>query len=152
MSLAKTPITRSRARKGEEGFTLTEVMVTILIIGLLSTVVLINVLPSRDQAMVEKARADIRTLEMALDMYRADMLDYPTTEEGVDALVDAPAGHPRTARYRTDGYIRRLPADPWGNPYQYVSPGEDHAFDVYSFGADGRLGGEDLDADIGSWS
>ncbi|MGD2131796.1 MAG: type II secretion system major pseudopilin GspG [Maricaulaceae bacterium] len=143
---------QAKARTSQEGFTLTEVMVTILIIGLLSTVVLINVLPSRDQAMVEKARADIRTLEMALDMYRADMLVYPSTEENLDALVAAPAGHPRAERFREDGYIRRLPADPWGNPYQYVSPGESRAFDVYSLGADGRLGGEGLDQDIGNWS
>ena len=149
----RAPSHRTRPRRdGEAGFTLTEVMVTILIIGLLSTVVLINVLPSRDQAMVEKARADIRTLEMALDMYRADMLAYPSTEEGIDALVAVPAGHPRADRYRPDGYVRRLPDDPWGNPYQYVSPGEKGAFDIYSFGADGRLGGEGLDADIGDWS
>ena len=127
-------------------------MVTILIIGLMSTVVLINVLPSRDQAMVEKVRADLRSLEMALDMYRGDMLAYPNTDEGLDALVVAPAGAARADRYRTDGYIRRLPEDPWGNPYQYVSPGENGAVDVYSFGADGRLGGEGLAADIGNWS
>lgn len=147
----RQPSRRAPHRRPEAGFTLTEVMVTILIIGMLSTVVLINVLPSRDQAMVEKARADIRTLEMALDMYRGDMLDYPSTEEGLEALSAAPAGHPRAERYRSDGYIRRLPEDPWGNPYQYVSPGEEGPFDVYSLGADGRLGGEGLDQDIGDW-
>ena len=143
---------RARRRRAEAGFTLTEVMVTILIIGLLSTVVLINVLPIREQAMVEKARADISRLEMALDMYRGDMLDYPSTEEGLEALSAVPAGHPRADRYRADGYVRRLPEDPWGNPYQYVSPGEAGPFDIYSLGADGRLGGEGLDQDIGDWS
>ena len=143
---------RRARRRRDEGFSLTEVMVAILIIGLLSTVVLVNVLPSRDRAMVEKARADIRSLEMALDMYRGDMLAYPSTDEGLEALVSAPAGNSRADRYPMEGYVRRLPEDPWGNPYQYVSPGEEGPFDVYSFGADGRLGGEGLDADIGDWS
>lgn len=152
MTELRPPRRRARPQRRDAGFTLTEVMVTILIIGLLSTVVLINVLPSRDQAMVEKARADIRTLEMALDMYRADMLAYPSTDEGLDALMEPPSGNSRADRFREDGYIRRLPTDPWGNPYQYLSPGESGSFDIYSFGADGRLGGEELDADIGNWS
>lgn len=138
-------------RKGEEGFTLVELMVVIVIIGLLATVVVINVLPSQDQAMMEKARADVRLLEQGLEMYRMDNLTYPTTDQGLEALVDAPDGLARPERYRTGGYIRRLPDDPWGNPYQYVFPGENGTFDVYSLGADGRLGGEDLNADIGNW-
>jgi general secretion pathway protein G len=127
-------------------------MVTILIIGLLSTIVLINVLPSRDAAMTEKARTDVRMLEQALEYYRLDMLDYPSTEQGLEALVTAPAGHPRADHYREGGYIRRLPDDPWGNAYQYVSPGAHGPVDIFSLGADGREGGEDLDADIGNWS
>ncbi len=126
-------------------------MVTILIIGLLSTIVLVNVLPSRDAAMVEKARADVRTLEQALEYYRLDMLDYPSTEQGLEALVTAPPGHPRAERFRRGGYIRRLPDDPWGNPYQYAFPGERGPVDIYSLGADGRPDGEGLDADIGNW-
>lgn len=140
------------ARPAEAGFTLTEVTVTILIIGLLSTIVLVNVLPSRDAAMVEKARTDVRTLEQALEYYRLDMLAYPSTEDGLEALVSAPAGHPRAGRYREGGYIKRLPDDPWGHPYQYAAPGEHGAIDIYSFGADGRPDGEGLDADIGNWS
>jgi general secretion pathway protein G len=127
-------------------------MVTILIIGLLSTIVLVNVLPSRDAAMVEKARTDVRAIEQALEFYRLDMLVYPTAEEGLDALGAVPAGHPRADRYREGGYVRRLPEDPWGNPYQYVVPGEHGAVDVFSWGADGRPDGEGLDADIGNWS
>lgn len=139
-----------RAR-GEAGFSLTEVMVTILIIGLMSTIVLINVLPSRDTAMVEKARTDILRLEQALDMYRRDMLAYPTMAEGLEALVTMPEGHRYADRYQEDGYIRRLPEDPWGNQYQYVIPGENGAYDLYSLGSDGEVDGDELAADIGNW-
>jgi len=134
----------------EAGFSLIEVMVTIVIIGLLSTVVLINVLPSRDKAMVEKARADIAALETALDSFKMDNFAYPRNEEGLSALVAAPAGV-RPERYREGGYIRRLPDDPWGNPYQYSYPGRVRPVDVYSLGADNAPGGEGLDADIGNW-
>lgn len=133
------------------GFTLVELMVVIVIIGLLATVVMINVLPSQDKAMVEKARADISVLEQALETYRLEMLAYPTTEQGLQALVEAPPGLSRPERYRKGGYIRRLPADPWDNPYQYRQPGQHGAFDVYSFGADGAEGGEADAADIGNW-
>ncbi|GAB4523482.1 MAG: type II secretion system major pseudopilin GspG [Parvularculaceae bacterium] len=133
------------------GFTLIELMVVIVIIGLLTTVVVINVLPSQDRAMIEKARADIRTLEQAIELYRLDLLAYPSTDEGLEALVSPPARLQRPERYRQGGYIRRLPDDPWGNPYQYVFPGEHGAFDIYSLGADGRLGGDGDAADIGNW-
>lgn len=141
---------RLTSARPEAGFSLIEVMVTIVIIGLLSTVVLINVLPSRDKAMVEKARADIATLETALDSFRMDNFTYPRTEEGLGALLAAPASV-RPERYRDGGYIRRLPDDPWGQPYQYSYPGRTRSFDVYSLGADGTPGGEGLDADIGNW-
>ncbi len=136
----------------EAGFTLVELMVVVVILGLLATVVMINVLPSQDRAMREKAKADISTLEQALDTYRLEMLAYPTTSQGLAALTQVPAGVPRADRYRDGGYIRRLPEDPWGNPYQYAYPGERGRFDVYSFGADGARGGEGEDADIGNWN
>jgi len=136
----------------EAGFTLVELMVVILIIGLLATVVAINVLPSQDQAMTEKARADIATLEQAVEMYRLDLLSYPTTEQGLEALTETPDGLGRPERYRPGGYIKRLPEDPWGNPYQYLQPGERGPFDIYSLGADGRIGGEGRNADIGNWN
>lgn len=135
----------------QAGFTLVELMVVIVIIGLLATVVVINVLPSQDRAMVEKARADVRLLEQGLEMYRMDNLSYPSTEQGLESLREAPDDLARPERYRNGGYIKRLPEDPWGNPYQYVFPGEKGTFDIYSLGADGRLGGEDLNADIGNW-
>ena len=133
------------------GFTLVELMVVIVIIGLLATMVMINVMPSQDRAMVEKARADVSVLEQAMETYRLDNLVYPTTEQGLAALVQAPAGLARPERYRQGGYVRRLPEDPWGNAYQYRRPGRQAAFDVYSFGADGAEGGEGENADIGNW-
>ena len=136
---------------GMRGFTLIELMVVIVILGLLATVVMINVLPSQDRAMVEKTRADVALLEQALDSYRLDILSYPRAEQGLQALLEPPAGLTRPERYRKGGYIRRLPADPWGNPYQYRIPGRRGAFDVYSFGADGVEGGEGENADIGNW-
>lgn len=144
----RKPIQRHRS---EAGFTLVEVMVVVVIIGLLATVVMINVLPSQDRAMKEKARTDVAVLEQALETYRLETLTFPTTEQGLSALVTAPAGLTRPDRYREGGYIRRLPQDPWGNPYQYRYPGERGRFDVYSFGADGQKGGEGDDADIGNW-
>ena len=143
---------RSRhALASARGFTLIELMVVIVILGLLATVVVINVLPSQDRAMAEKARADVALLEQALDSYRLDNLTYPRTEQGLQALQQPPPGLARPERYRTGGYVRRLPADPWGNPYQYRMPGQRGAFDVFSFGADGVEGGEGENADIGNW-
>lgn len=146
------PDRRRRSRQTREGFSLVELMVVIVIIGLLATVVVINVMPSRDRAMVEKARADIAVLETALETYRLDNLTYPTGQQGLQALVSAPADLNRPERYRQGGYVRRLPDDPWGAPYQYRRPGRDgRAFDLYSFGADGREGGDGDDADLGNW-
>lgn len=143
------PNTRRRA---EAGFTLVEVMVVVVIIGLLATVVMINVLPSQDRAMKEKARTDVAVLEQAVETYRLENLAFPTSEQGLQALVSPPPGLARADRYREGGYVRRLPQDPWGNPYQYRYPGERGRFDVWSFGADGQKGGEGDDADIGNWS
>ena len=137
--------------RGEEGFTLIELMVVIVIIGLLTTIVVINVLPAQDKAMAQKARTDVALLEQAVERYRLDNFAYPSTSEGLQALVDPPAGLAQPGRYARGGYIKRLPDDPWGHPYQYASPGRHGPFDIYSYGADGREGGEDADADIGNW-
>lgn len=137
------------AGRDRQGFTLVELMVVIVIIGLLATVVAINVLPSQDRAMVTKARADIATLEQAIETYRLDNLDFP---RDLDALVSAPAGLSNPDRYRPGGYIRRLPEDPWGQPYQYRRQStRGGQFDVYSLGRDGKEGGEGQDADLGNW-
>lgn len=137
-------------RPRRAGFTLVEMMVTIVILGLLTTVVLINVLPAQGRAMKEKARADIATLEQAIESYRLDTFTFPRGEAGLQALVTAPTGV-AASRYREGGYIKRLPDDPWGNPYQYRYPGKHGPFDIYSYGADGQEGGEGDDADIGNW-
>lgn len=135
----------------EAGFTLVELLVVIVIIGLLTTIVVINVFPAQDQARIGKAKADIALLEQAVEMYRLDNLTYPATGDGLQALVTAPAAAAQTGRYRQGGYVKRLPDDPWGAAYQYASPGRHGAFDIYSLGADGREGGEGENADIGNW-
>ena len=133
----------------KEGFTLVELMVVIVIIGLLATVVAINVLPSQDRAMVTKAKADIATLEQAIETYRLDNLDFP---DDLQALVAAPPTLASPDRYRPGGYVRRLPEDPWGEPYRYRRPSAHGGqFDVYSYGADRKEGGEGNDADLGNW-
>jgi general secretion pathway protein G len=123
-------------KRREDGFTLVELMVVIVIIGLLATLVIVNVMPAADRAAVTKARADIATLEQSLDLYKLDNQRYPTSEEGLQALV-------------TGEYIRRLPNDPWGNAYRYAAPGaEGRPFTVATWGADGREGGSGENADI----
>ncbi|MGJ3232709.1 MAG: type II secretion system major pseudopilin GspG [Oceanicaulis sp.] len=135
----------------EAGLTLIEIMVVVVIVGILATIIVINVLPSQNRAMIEKARADVSQLESAVEMYRLTMNTYPTTEQGLDALVVAPDDARLAQRFPDGGFINRLPTDPWGNDYQYVIPGEYGRFDIWSFGADGRVGGEGEDADIGNW-
>ena len=133
-------------RRAEKGFTLVELMVVIVIIGLLATVVLINVLPSQDKAMQTKAQADIATLEQAMEMYRLDNFSYPVD---LNALVQPPAGGDAT-RYRSGGYIKKLPSDPWNRPYQLAVPGKTGPFEIRSLGADGSPGGTGENADISS--
>lgn len=126
-------------RPREDGFTLVELMVVIVIIGLLATVVVINVMPAQDTARLKKAEADVALLEQAAEMYRLNKMNYPDSGAGLQALVD-------------EGFVKRLPDDPWGNPYRYAVPGgEGRSFDISSYGADGREGGEGEDADIGTW-
>jgi general secretion pathway protein G len=123
----------------ERGFTLVELMVVIVIIGLLATVVVINVMPATDKAAITKAKADVATLEQGIEMYRLNKLRYPSGSEGLQAVT-------------SEGYVKRLPKDPWGNAYHYASPGRDgRQFEIFSYGADGREGGEGEDADIGNW-
>ncbi|HDS1817802.1 type II secretion system major pseudopilin GspG [Pseudomonas putida] len=139
-------------RNRQRGFTLMEIMVVIFIIGLLIAVVAPSVLGNQDKAMRQKVMADLATLEQALDMYRLDNLRFPSSEQGLAALVKKPTQEPLPRSWRSDGYVRRLPEDPWGTPYQYRMPGEHGRVDVYSLGADGVPGGEGQDADLGNWA
>ena len=133
----------------ENGFSLIEILVVLMIIGMLTAVVAINVLPSQDRARVDKAKADIRIMEQALELYRLDMFSYPTKQEGLNALIEKPSNNRFSDRYRQGGYIRRLELDPWGNDYQYERPGKNNSpFEIISFGADGQKGGEGLESDI----
>ncbi|TWH97614.1 general secretion pathway protein G [Sphingobium wenxiniae] len=135
-------------RSAEHGFTLVELMVVIVIIGLLATIVAINVIPATDTARIEKAKADISTIEQALEQYRLDNLTYPAGTDGLQALLTPPASLTQPQRYRRGGYIKKLPNDPWGRPYSYTVPGRKGAFDIVSLGADGQPGGENENADL----
>ncbi|MED5526042.1 type II secretion system major pseudopilin GspG [Gallaecimonas pentaromativorans] len=136
--------------KKQQGFTLIEIMVVVVIIGMLIAIVAPNVLGNKDKAMVQKAVADINGLESALEMYYLDNSTLPTTEQGLQALVQEPTPAPRN--YRQGGYIKRLPTDPWGRDYIYINPGEHGRYDLYTLGADGQEGGDELNADIGNWN
>lgn len=144
---------KKKTRKSELGFTLTEIMVVVFIIGLLSTVVLVNVLGSRTYAQATAAEANITQLSSALERYGLQLRTYPTEEQGLEALVEAPDDLANDALYPRGGFIQKLPLDPWGRPYQYVFPAERSraAYDIFSLGADGEEGGEEENADIGNW-
>jgi general secretion pathway protein G len=134
----------------QRGFTLIEIMVVVVIIALMSTVVIVNVTGNVDKAQVTRVKQDIRTLETMLTEYRLDNNRYPTTEQGLDALVHKPAD-PNITNWKEGGY-GRLVKDPWKRPYVYESPGKHGDYDLYSLGADGEPGGEKIDADIGNWN
>ncbi|MBM7037646.1 general secretion pathway protein GspG [Vibrio sp. qd031] len=136
----------------QRGFTLLEVMVVIVILGILASIVAPNILGNKEQADQKKAVTDIVALENALDMYKLDNSVYPTTDQGLEALVSEPSISPEPRNYKNGGYIRRLPTDPWGNAYQYISPGDKGSIDIFTLGADGQEGGEDAAADIGNWN
>jgi general secretion pathway protein G len=140
----------SRARI--RAFTLIEVMVVVAILAVLAALIVPKVMSRPDEARVVAARQDIASLLQALKLYRLDNLRYPTTEQGLAALVTRPTLPPVPPNWKPGGYLERLPRDPWGNPYQYLSPGLRGEVDVFSFGADGAAGGEGFDADIGSWN
>ncbi len=134
------------------GFTLIEIMVVVVIMGVLAALVVPRLMGRTDDARILAAKQDIATLMQALKLYRLDNQRYPTNEQGLQALVAKPSGGPAPPNWKAGGYLDRLNKDPWGNPYQYQSPGSHGEVDVYSYGADGKPGGTGNDADIGSWS
>ncbi len=150
----KTVRFHKKARRRQKGFSLVELLVALAILALISAIVVVNVLPARDKAAVDTAMIEIRNLEGTLDQYRLDMMSYPTTQQGLAALVQVPPDARNAGNYRPGGYLRGgVPDDPWGNPYQYRSPGDrGGAYDLFSYGADGEPGGEGFNADIGNWA
>lgn len=137
--------------RGQQGFTLIEIMVVVIIIGLLAAIIGPQVMGRVDDAKITKVQSDVQAIESGLTLYKLDNFRYPTTEQGLRALVEKPAD-PNVRNWKTGGYLKRLNKDPWGNDYQYASPGSHGEFDVSSLGADGQAGGEGADADIGNWS
>ena len=136
----------------QRGFTLLEVMVVVVILGILAALVVPKIISRPDEARAIAAKQDIASLMQALRLYRLDNRRYPTTEQGLQALVTRPGTAPLPPNWKAEGYLERLPKDPWGQPYQYLNPGLHGEIDVFSFGADGAPGGEGIDADIGSWN
>ena len=140
------------SQRKQAAFTLLEIMVVVVIIGILAALVVPKIISRPDEARAIAAKQDIATLMQALKLYRLDNQRYPSTEQGLQALVAKPQTAPLPGNWKTGGYVERLPKDPWGNPYQYLNLGVRGEIDVFSYGADGAPGGEGSDADIGSWS
>ena len=143
----KQPLT---SRTAMSGFTLIEVMVVVIILGVLAAIVVPRVMERPDEARITKAKQDIRAMEAALNLYKLDNFTYPTTDQGLEALVAKPGGTPEPKNWKK--YMDRLPKDPWGQPYQYLSPGTQGDIDIFSLGADASQGGEGVNADIGNWT
>lgn len=139
----------NRHTRAIRGFTLIEVMVVVVVLSILAAIVVPRVMDRPDEARIVKAKQDIRAMESALNLYRLDNYVYPTTEQGLQALVTRPSDAPG---WKPGGYIDRMPSDPWGRSYQYLSPGQNGDFDLYSMGADGQTGGAGVNADIGNWN
>ena len=134
----------------QQGFTLIEIMVVVVILGILAALIAPNLIGRIDEARITAARNDIRTIESALQLYRMDNFRYPSTEEGVEALVTKPDDP--DIKWPEGGYLQRLPKDPWDRPYLYLQPGNNGIYDLYSLGRDGQQDGEGPDADVGNWN
>ena len=132
------------------GFTLIEIMVVVVILGILAAILAPNVIGRIDDAQISRVQQDLRAVENALKLYRLDNFTYPTSEQGLEALANKPSD-PNIKNWKSSGYLDRLPKDPWGNPYLYLNPGNNGEIDIYTFGRDGRSGGKGIDADIGNW-
>lgn len=134
------------------GFTLIEIMVVVVILAILAAAVVPRIMDRPDQARMTKAKQDVQVLQSALELYRLDNFNYPSTQQGLEALVQRPAGEPEAPNWKSGGYVKSLPKDPWGKEYQYLNPGVKGEIDIFSYGADGRPGGTGPAADIGNWA
>lgn len=152
MDSNRPPMAQTKNRLNQGGFTLIEIMVVVVILGILAAIIVPRIMDRPDEARIVKAKQDIRIMQNALQLYKLDNYAYPTTDQGLEALVVKPAEEPEPKHWKDGGYIDRLPKDPWGNPYQYLNPGVFGAIDIFSMGADGQLGGEGINTDIGNWN
>lgn len=148
ITLSKRHSRRRSLDTRRAGLTLVEMIVVLAIIAVVAVLIVPNVIGRPDQARVTVAKTDLKTIATALRVYRLDNGDYPTTAQGLQALVERPTSPPEPASWAADGYLPELPTDPWGKPYLYRSPGQTGAYDLLSLGKDGEEGGEDLDADL----
>jgi len=147
-----TPVASQKSKHSVvRGFTLIEIMVVVVIMGILAALIVPKLMGRTDDARIIAAKQDIASVMQALKLYKLDNQRYPTTEQGLQALVAKPTTGPEAKGWKTGGYLDKLPKDPWGYPYQFLSPGIKGEIDVFSLGADGQPGGADTDADIGSW-
>ncbi|MHC8316580.1 type II secretion system major pseudopilin GspG [Pseudomonas sp. LB3P31] len=140
--------------RAQRGFTLIEIMVVVVIIGVLGAIVVPQFMSRPDQAKVTAAKIDIQAIATALEMYRLDNHHYPSTQQNLEALIKRPSGTPVARNWNPQGYLKSMPVDPWGTPYQYLNPGVhsmDGGYDLFSLGSDGAVGGEGHAADIGNW-
>jgi general secretion pathway protein G len=142
---------RNRNRLTQGGFSLIEIMVVLVILGILAALVAPNVMQGIDKALITQAKTDMKSIDTALSLYKMDNFIFPRTEQGLQALVSKSDIAPVPKNFRKDGYLTKLPKDPWGADYIYISPGEHGPYDIYTLGQDGAPGGEGLDADIGNW-
>lgn len=141
----------SKRPKGHGGFTLIEIMVVVVILGILAAIVVPRIMSRPDDARIAKARTDLAGIESALNLYKLDNFYYPSTQQGLEALITEPSGDPPAKNWKSGGYLTRMPIDPWGNPYKFLSPGVKGEIDIFSLGADNRPGGDGAAADIGNW-
>lgn len=139
-------------RNRVQGFTLIEIMVVVAILGILAAIITPRIMDRPSKARVTAAKQDIRVIESALNMYKLDNYNYPSTEQGLEALVEKPDGDPPAPNWQKGGYLDKVPKDPWGREYKYLQPGQHGEVDVYTLGADGKKGGEGPNRDLGNWN